>query len=194
MRLAGGYRVTSCTTPEASPLASSLLPSPYPLRRLLPWPCAVPTARRLRHQLRSWLRRLRRGYPASSLRSTAHRRAGVNRKRLNITAHYPKYASRCAGLRLVAYRWRALRVRVMVGYVLRPSPDKGHVCSLRSAWLFWRCAWVVWVASAPRARALAGFAGGQLVSRQKPSHIERKCLHGAYTATWKAQMPLRIMA
>ena len=57
----------------------------------------------------------------------SRRRAGVNRKRLNITAHYPKYASRYAGLRLVAYRWRALRVRVMVGYVLRPSPDKGDV-------------------------------------------------------------------
>lgn len=28
--------------------------------------------------------------PGCSLRSTAHRRAGVNRKRLNITAHYPK--------------------------------------------------------------------------------------------------------
>jgi len=52
---------------------------------------------------------------------------GVNRKRLNITAHYPKQASRCAGLRLVAYRLRALRVRVMVGYVLRPSPDKGYL-------------------------------------------------------------------
>jgi hypothetical protein len=40
----------------------------------------------------------------SSRCSTAPSRAGVNRKRLNITAHYPKYASRCAGLRLVAYR------------------------------------------------------------------------------------------
>jgi len=27
----------------------------------------------------------------------------------------------------VAYRWRALRVRVMVGYVLRPRPDKGYI-------------------------------------------------------------------
>jgi hypothetical protein len=36
---------------------------------------------------------------------------------------------------------RALRVRVMVGYVLRPSPDKCHVGSLRSAWLAWRFAW-----------------------------------------------------
>ena len=41
----------------------------------------------------------------SSRCSTAPSRAGVNRKRLNITAHYPKYASRYAGLRLVAYRF-----------------------------------------------------------------------------------------
>ena len=27
----------------------------------------------------------------------------------------------------MAYRWRALRVRVMVGYVLRPSPDNSYV-------------------------------------------------------------------
>jgi hypothetical protein len=75
-----------------------------------------------------------------SLRSTARRRAGVNRKRLNITAHYPNQASRCAELRLVAWRWRALRVRVMVCYVLRPGPDNGHFGSLRSGCLFGRCA------------------------------------------------------
>ena len=60
LRLAGGYLVTSCNTPEASPLALSLLLSPSRQRRLLLWPCSVPSARRLRHQLRSWLRRLRR--------------------------------------------------------------------------------------------------------------------------------------
>jgi hypothetical protein len=40
----------------------------------------------------------------SSRCSTGPSRSGVNRKRLNITAHYPKYASRFAGLRFVAYR------------------------------------------------------------------------------------------
>ena len=34
---------------------------PYPHRRLLPWPCTVPAARRLHRQLRSRLRRLHRG-------------------------------------------------------------------------------------------------------------------------------------
>ncbi len=80
---------------------------PAPRQRLRPWlcrsccrrpgiavhcPCLAwsRTARRLRRQLRSRLRRLRWGHTVSSLRSTAHRRAGVNRKRLNITAHYPK--------------------------------------------------------------------------------------------------------
>jgi len=41
---------------------------------------------------------------------------------------------------LVAYRWRALRVRVMVGYVLRPSPDKSYFGLLRCVCLFRRCA------------------------------------------------------
>jgi hypothetical protein len=67
---------------------------------------------------------------ARSLRSTVHRRAGVNRKRLNITAHYPKPLrlpqQSCSGL----VPLRALRVRVMVCYVLRPSPDN---CAI------WRC-------------------------------------------------------
>jgi len=67
-------------------------------------------------------------------------RAGVNRKRLNITAHYTKQASRCAWLRFMACRCRALRVRVMVGYVSRPGPDKGYSGLLRCVCLFRRCA------------------------------------------------------
>jgi hypothetical protein len=59
--------------------------------------------------------------PISSRCSIAHSRVGVNRKRLNITDHYPKSASRCAGFAWCAYRWRALRIRVMVRYVLRRS-------------------------------------------------------------------------
>jgi len=38
----------------------------------------------------------------------------------------------------VAYRSRALRVRVMVGYVLRPSPDNSYVSSLCSVCSFGR--------------------------------------------------------
>jgi hypothetical protein len=59
---------------------------------------------------------------------------------LNITAHYTKQASRCAGLRLMACRCRALRVRVMVGYVSRPGPDNGYSGLLRCVRLFGRCA------------------------------------------------------
>lgn len=67
-------------------------------------------------------------------------------------------------LRLVAYRWRALRVRVMVGYVLRPSPDKGYVGAAIAAFGY-SGASRGWGGSLPRrrARALAGVAGGQLV-------------------------------
>jgi hypothetical protein len=39
----------------------------------------------------------------------------------------PKVRQSLRWLRLVAYRLRALRVRVMVGYVLRPSPDNSYV-------------------------------------------------------------------
>ncbi len=75
-----------------------------------------------------------------SLRSTAPSREGVNRKRFNITAHYQKSASRCAELRFVADRWRALRVRVMVGYVLRPNPATALFCSRCSVGLVRRFA------------------------------------------------------
>jgi hypothetical protein len=61
LRLAGGYRVTSGTAPEAAPLALSLLLPPSRWRRLFSVRAFSRTARRLRHQLRSWLRRLRRG-------------------------------------------------------------------------------------------------------------------------------------
>jgi hypothetical protein len=62
----------------------------------------------------------------SSRCSTAPSRSGVNRERFNINRALPKVRQSLRGLRLVAYRWRALRVRVMVGYVLRPSPDNNY--------------------------------------------------------------------
>ncbi len=40
----------------------------------------------------------------------------------------------------MAYRLRALRVRVMVGYVLRPGPDNSYAGSLCSGCSFRRCA------------------------------------------------------
>jgi hypothetical protein len=75
-----------------------------------------------------------------SLRSTAHRRAGVNRKRLNITAHYPKSSPFIPQAPFCGRPLRALRVRVMVCYVLRPSPDNGYFSSRCSGCLFRRCA------------------------------------------------------
>ena len=65
---------------------------------------------------------------------------------------------------MVAYRLRALRVRVMVGYVLRPSPDNGYV-SVAIAASGSSGAARGWCGSLPRqrARALAGVAGGQSV-------------------------------
>ena len=55
-------------------------------------------------------------------------RSGVNaplRYAFNITAHYPKSGQSLRRLRFVARPLRALRVRVMVCYVLRPCSAKG---------------------------------------------------------------------
>lgn len=96
-----------------------------------PLPAFGRAARRLRRQLRSRLRRL----PQTQLVRCAQLypgRSRVNRKRFNITAHYPKSASRYAWLRLVADRCAPSRVRVMVCYVLRP-------CAANFA--IRRCAW-----------------------------------------------------
>jgi len=72
---------------------------------------------------------------------------------------------------------RALRVRVMVGYVLRPSPDKGYL-GLRlfsQAAQCWRGPLSRW-----RARALAGVAGGQLVVKVGAGETAHNCkLHWA---------------
>jgi hypothetical protein len=75
----------------------------------------------------------------------AQSRAGVNRKRLNITAHYTKQASRCAGLRLMACRCRALRVRVMVGYVSRPSPATAIPACFAASVYSGAARWVEWL-------------------------------------------------
>jgi len=99
----------------------------------------------------------------------------------------PKVGQSLRRLRLVAYRLRALRVRVMVGYVLRPSPDKGYVgvavAALGSSGAS-RGRW----GSLPRrwARALAGCAGGQFVVKvgaggtAAPACIDRQSLHSPY--------------
>jgi hypothetical protein len=67
----------------------------------------------------------------------------------------------------------------MVGYVLRPSPDKGYF-GLR---LFSQAArW--WLGSLPRwrAQALAGVAGGQMMAT--PSLWFRLCLSAILTLLW----------
>ncbi len=127
-----------------------------------PWLTFALAARRLRRQLRSRLRRL----PQPRLARCARLhpgRPGVNRKRFNITAHYPKPLrlpqQSCSRLGPL----RALRVRVMVCYVLRPRPSNcairrcaGFQSALRGGWLTLN----LW-AALPRlpARSLAGCAG-----------------------------------
>lgn len=165
LRLAGGYRVGCSTTPERDNPAHWLCLSCY--RRpasadFCPWLAWSRAARRLRRQLRTRLRRLPQGWLARGARLHSGR-PGVNRKRLNITAHYPKPLrlpqQSCSRLGPL----RALRVRVMVCYVLRPQPSSGVIR---------RCAWVQsalrdgWPtpnrgAALPRlpARSLAGCAG-----------------------------------
>ena len=107
LRLAGGYRVGCSTAPEAAPLALSLLLSPSRQRRLLPLayaraycPPPAPSASLTAPSATS--------NPACSRCSTAPCQAGVNRKRFNITAHYPKSASRSAQAALGGRPLRAL--------------------------------------------------------------------------------------
>jgi hypothetical protein len=104
LRLAGGY----CVGYSASP--SRCAPRLCRPRFRRPasadcwsWLALSRSVRRLRRQLRSRLRQL----PQARLARYARLhpgRSGVNRKRFNITAHYPTQASRYAGLRLVAWR------------------------------------------------------------------------------------------
>lgn len=141
LRLAGGYRVGCSTAP--SRCAPRLYLSCY--RRpasadFCPWQSFARAARRLRRQLRSRLRRLPQGWLARCARLHPGR-PGVNRKRLNITAHYPKSGQSLRRLRFVARPLRALRVRVMVCYVLRPQPSNcvirrcaGFQSALRDGW------------------------------------------------------------
>ena len=78
---------------------------------------------------------------------------------------------------------RALRVQVMVGYVLRPSPGKSYFSSLCSGFLFWRFALRAgWCGSLPRllARSLAGVAGGQCMAQVGAACWAHNCkLHWA---------------
>ena len=154
-------------------LASCLRPPPHllPRRRcatapasadFCPWLAFARAARRLRRQLRSRLRRLPQPRLARGARLHPGR-PGVNRKRLNITAHYPKPLrlpqQSCSRLGPL----RALRVRVMVCYVLRPRPSN---CVIRRCAGFQSALRVGWPtlnrgAALPRltARSLAGCAG-----------------------------------
>lgn len=122
-----------------------------------PAPTFAP-ARRLRRQLRSRLRRLPQGWLARCAR--LHQgRSGVNaplRYAFNITAHYPKPLrlpqQSCSRLGPL----HALRVRVMVCYVLRPRSSQVRHSALRDGWLTFNRS-----AALPRltARSLAGCAG-----------------------------------
>lgn len=58
---------------------------------------------------------------------------GVNRKRLNITADYPKPLRLPQQSRSRLGPLRALRVRVMVCYVLRPRPSQERYSALRGS-------------------------------------------------------------
>lgn len=133
LRLAGSYCVGCSTTRSrfAPRLCRPRCRRPASVD-FWPWLAFARTARCLRRQLRSRLRRL----PQPRLARCARLhpgRPGVNRKRLNITAHYPKPLrlpqQSCSRLGPL----RALRVRVMVCYVLRPRPSN---CAIR------RCALV----------------------------------------------------
>ncbi len=125
-----------------------------------PWRAFVRAAHRLRRQLRSRLRRL----PQPRLARCARLHPGlpgVNRKRLNITAHYPKPLrlpqQNCSRLGPL----RALRVRVMVCYVLRPRPSQERYSALRVG-SFSAARIVTYVQPWGRASAPAGALAGRL--------------------------------
>jgi len=65
----------------------------------------------------------------------------------------------------VAYRWRALRVRVMVGYVLRPSPDKGYVGAAIAAFGYSGASRSVVVSPRPPSGSVCG--GSHFVARSR---------------------------
>ncbi len=125
-----------------------------------PWRAFARAARRLRCQLRSRLRRLPQGWLARGARLHPGR-PGVNRKRFNITAHYPKPLrlpqQSCSRLGPL----RALRVRVMVCYVLRPRPSQHHYSALRVGSVS-AARWVAYAQPLGRASALAGALAGRL--------------------------------
>lgn len=102
--------------------------------------------------------------PGCSLRSTAPGRAGVNRCAIEHNRALPKVGQSLRRASLDGLPLRALRVRVMVGYVLRPGPDKGYV-GVAALRLVYSGAARGWCGSLSRrrARALAGVAGGQFV-------------------------------
>jgi hypothetical protein len=90
----------------------------------------------------------------------------------------PKVSQSLRKASLCGLPLRALRVRVMVGYVWRPSPDNSYLglrlFSQAAPW--WRGPLPRW-----RAQALAGVAGGQFVATPSPLGrcIIARCIKGA---------------
>lgn len=177
LRLAGGYRVGYSTTPEAAPLALSLLLSPSRQRRLLPlagfvtcWPPPAPPASlaassatsRLACSLRSIAPRPLRGKCSASLRIQHN---SLLRKVGPVAAQAPlggPTAARPAGSRKRCYVLRPLRVQ------LRYSALRGCLSSAAHPWLTLNRG-----AGLPRltASSLAGYAG-QSVSGCRPASAD----------------------
>ena len=136
LRLAGGYRVGCSTTPEATPLALSLPLSPSRQRRLLALPGIVaycppsaPPASLTAPSATST--------PACSLCSIAPRPAGGKSQAIEHNSALPKM---CQSLRMASLggpSLRAIRVRVMVCYVLRPFAAHPAIQRVR-AFTAWR--------------------------------------------------------
>ena len=65
----------------------------------------------------------------------------------------------------MAYRWRALRVRVMVGYVWRPGPDNSYDSAAVAAWVYSGAARNVALIPRPPGRFACG--GSHCVARSR---------------------------
>ena len=91
--------------------------------------------------------------PVSALRASGTSRAGVNRyaiKHNRALCKAQAFASlRCARCSVPL---RALRVRIMVGYVLRPSPDNSYFSAAYAAFVYSGAARARWCGSPPAQR------------------------------------------
>ena len=129
------HHARGCATGFAAP-AIAVSPAPT----FVPCPASARTARRLRRQLRSRLRRLPQPRLARSAR--LHKgRSGVNaplRCAFNITASYAKSGQSFRRLRLVSRPLRALRVRVSA--VMSCAPTRPTASFGASRGFIQRCA------------------------------------------------------